>query len=403
MTKQKLTAARVASAKPDPKIKNNPTFYWDTRLGNFALAVGPKGRKTYCIQYRANHVSRRMTIGKADRLTVNEARKLARKLLSQVDHGADPLVEKRRKMDAEKNTFRAVTERYLTREAKRLRSITVRRQTIERLLYPSFGGWPITDIRRTNIVSLLDKIEDENGPTAADGALAALRRVLNWYATTSEDYRSPIVPGMARANNKERERKRFLTDHELLSVWKTADGYKVPWGPYIKFLLLTGCRRNEAARMSWAELSNGIWTIPASRHKSKQEALVPLSKAAARMLESLPRIEGTPWVFTAGGKGALSGFSRFKREFDSACGLSDWVVHDLRRTARSLLSRAGVAPDIAERCLTHTIGGVRGVYDRHRYEAEMLSAFEALAAQIERVVSPQPNVIAIGRSTNADR
>ena len=74
----------------------------------------------------------------------------------------------------------------------------------------------------------------------------------------------------------------------------------------------------------------------------------------------------------------------------------------MRRTARSLLSRAGVAPDIAERCLTHTIGGVRGVYDRHRYEAEMLSAFEALAAQIERVVSPQPNVIAIGKSTNAD-
>ena len=64
--------------------------------------------------------------------------------------------------------------------------------------------------------------------------------------------------------------------------------------------------------MSWAELSNGIWTIPASRHKSKQEALVPLSKAAARMLQSLPRIEGTPWVFTAGGKGALSGFSRIQ-------------------------------------------------------------------------------------------
>src|SRR5262249_9820596 len=100
--KQKLTTARVARAKPDPKIKNNPTFYWDTELGNFALAVAPKGRKTYCIQYRANHVSRRMTIGKADRLTVDEARKLARKLLSQVDHGGDPVVEKRRKIDAEK-------------------------------------------------------------------------------------------------------------------------------------------------------------------------------------------------------------------------------------------------------------------------------------------------------------
>ena len=277
MTKQKLTADRVAKAKPDPEIKNNPTFFWDTELGNFALSVSPKGRKVYCIQYRANHVSRRMTIGKADRLSVEEARKLARKYLSQVDQGSDPLVEKRRKIDAEKNTFRAVAERYLTREAKRLRSIKVRRQTIERHLYPTFGGWPITDIRRTNIASLLDGVEDEHGPTAADGALAALRRVLNWYAATAEDYRSPIVPGMARANNKERERKRILTDDELRNVWKTANGYQMPWGAYIKFLLLTGCRRNEAARMSWEEVSNGTWTIPAVRHKSKQEAIVPLS------------------------------------------------------------------------------------------------------------------------------
>lgn len=395
MTKQKLTADRVAKAKPDPEIKNNPTFFWDTELGNFALSVSPKGRKVYCIQYRANHVSRRMTIGKADRLSVEEARKLARKYLSQVDQGSDPLVEKRRKIDAEKNTFRAVAERYLTREAKRLRSIKVRRQTIERHLYPTFGGWPITDIRRTNIASLLDGVEDEHGPTAADGALAALRRVLNWYAATAEDYRSPIVPGMARANNKERERKRILTDDELQNVWKTADGYKMPWGAYIKFLLLTGCRRNEAARMSWQEVSNGTWTIPAGRHKSKQEAIVPLSKAAAKTLEGLPQFEKCSWVFTASGRAPIGGFSDAKQKLDEACGVSDWVWHDLRRTARSLLSRAGVSPDIAERCLTHTIGGVRGVYDRHRYEEEMRLAFEKLATQIDTIVRQEPNVVAL--------
>jgi integrase len=397
VTKQKLTVERVKNAKPDPAIQNNPTFYWDTELGNFALAVAPSKRKTYVIQYRANHASRRMTIGKADRLTVDEARKLARKLLSQVDQGGDPLIEKRRKIDAEKNTFRNVAERYLTRETKRLRSIAVRRQTIERHLYPTFGSWPITDIRRTAIVGLLDKIEDEHGPTAADGALAALRRVLNWYATTSEDYRSPIVPGMARANNKERERKRILTDDELRAVWKAAGDYRAPWGAYVKFLLLTGCRRNEAARMSWDELSNGTWTIPASRHKSKQEAIVPLSKGAARALEGLPRFEKCSWVFTASGRAPIGGFSDAKEKLDEACGVRDWVWHDLRRTARSLLSRAGVAPDIAERCLTHTIGGVRGVYDRHRYEEEMRLAFEKLAALIDTIVRQEPNVVPMGR------
>ena len=73
--------------------------------------------------------------------------------------------------------------------------------------------------------------------------------------------------------------------------------------------------------------------------------------------------------------------------------LERWTIHDLRRTARTLMSRAGVNADIAERCLGHVIAGVRGIYDRHRFEEEKRSAFEALAAQIERIVNPQPNVV----------
>ena len=79
--------------------------------------------------------------------------------------------------------------------------------------------------------------------------------------------------------------------------------------------------------------------------------------------------------------------------FDIACGVKDWRLHDLRRTARSLMSRAGVNPDVAERCLGHVIRGVRGTYDRHRYIEEMRVAFEKLSALIETIVRPQPNVL----------
>ena len=395
MPKRKLTEAIVARAKPDPQNQSNATFFWDAALGNFALAVAPSGRKTYVIQYRSHHVSRRMTIGKADRLTLDDARKRARKLLSQVDHGQDPVLERQRQLDAEHNTLRAVAERYLDRAGKSLRSVAHRRSTIERLIYPTFGSWPVIDIRRSNIVALLDKIEDENGPTAADAALAALRRALNWYATVSEDYRSPIVPGMARANGKERARKRILSDDELRAVWTTAENFRAPWGQYIRFLLLTGCRRNEAAHMTWQEVTNGVWTIPAARHKSKQDAVVPLSKTARQVLESLPQVEGKPWPFYAGGRAAPRNFTDMKGKLDAASGVTGWTLHDLRRSARSLLSRAGVSPDIAERCVTHTIGGIRGVYDRHRYEQEMLFAFEQLATVIEQIVRPQQNVVVL--------
>jgi integrase len=76
--------------------------------------------------------------------------------------------------------------------------------------------------------------------------------------------------------------------------------------------------------------------------------------------------------------------------FDAACGVKDWRIHDLRRTARSLLSRAGVNTDIAERCLGHVLPGVRGVYDRHHYLDEMQAAFEALATQINAVLKRGP-------------
>ena len=70
-----------------------------------------------------------------------------------------------------------------------------------------------------------------------------------------------------------------------------------------------------------------------------------------------------------------------------------WTNHDLRRTARSLMSRAGVLPNHAERALGHVIGGVQGIYDRYEYAAEKRQAFEALAAQVDRILNPQDNVI----------
>jgi integrase len=78
--------------------------------------------------------------------------------------------------------------------------------------------------------------------------------------------------------------------------------------------------------------------------------------------------------------------------------LDNWTIHDLRRTARSLMTQAGVPPDHAERALGHTIGGVRGVYDRHGYREEKRQAFEALTRHVERVVKPRPNVVPTRRA-----
>jgi integrase len=321
------------------------------------------------------------------------ARKHARALLGEVAKDRDPLQERRNRISLAEDTFKSIAEAYFAREGKKLRAVAVRQRVLERLVYPRIGAQPISAIRRSDIVRLLDRIEDENGPVQADRTLAYVGRIMNWHASRSDEFRSPIVRGMARTSAKERARARILTDNELRAVWKAADATPGPFGAFVQFLLLTGARRAEAAEMTWSELSGADWTLPAARNKVKVDLIRPLSAAAQKVLAKLPRVGGHGYVFTTGGDRPIGGFAKFKRRLDEACGVTGWTLHDLRRTARSLMSRAGVSSDHAERCLGHVMPGVRGTYDRHAYHEEKRHAFEALAAQIERIVNPQENIV----------
>jgi integrase len=283
------------------------------------------------------------------------------------------------------DTLKAICEEWLGRDGSKLRSKDWYEKLLMRLVYPVLGARPITDIRRSEIVRMLDRIEDENGPVMADMTLATVRKIMNWHASRSDEFRSPIVRGMNRTKSAERARKRILSDEEIRKVWNAQGAL----GPMARFLLLTAARRTEAAEMTWAEIEGTEWTLPAERNKTKLDLVRPLSAAAMAILAEQQKATG-PFVFR---KGSLSDL---KRTFDKACGVSGWTIHDLRRTARSLMSRAGVQSDHAERCLGHVIGGVRGVYDRHEYRDEKARAFEMLASQIERIINPPgANVVAM--------
>ena len=142
-----------------------------------------------------------------------------------------------------------------------------------------------------------------------------------------------------------------------------------------------------------SEVVNGVWTIPAMRMKAGVEHVVPLSAAALDVLASLPSNGGL--IFTVDGLTPIGGFGYFKRQFDRTVPLPNWTLHDLRRTARSLMSRANVPERHAEACLGHVVPGVAGIYDRHKYLDEMRRAYELLASQIETIVNPPTgNVVA---------
>ena len=275
-----------------------------------------------------------------------------------------------------------------------MRTLDQRVSILKRLIYPALGDRPIGSIKRSEIVAMLDKIEDHNGPRAADVALGVLRRILHWHEQRTDEFRSPVIRGMGnRQDNVEHRRERILDDAELRAVWDATED-NTTFSALVRFLLLTSARRNEAAAMKRDEVdADGVWTLPASRSKSKTEIARPLSKAALAILAEQPRIDGCDYVFTSTGIGPFKSCPDGKLKLDAKSGVTGWRLHDLRRTARSLLSRAGINADVAERCLGHALPGIRATYDRHQYIDEMRYAFEALAAEIDRIVHPPEGAV----------
>jgi integrase len=182
---------------------------------------------------------------------------------------------------------------------------------------PEFQDKPIGEIRRSNIASLLDAIVEENGEVMADLTLAIVRRVFTWHAARDDHFVSPLTKGMAPS---ERARSRILTDDELRAVWKAASQPNDLFGAYMRFLLLTAARRDEASEMSRIEIKAGVWTIPAARYKTGADTDLPLSAAAIEVLESLPRIGSDKFVFTRDGERPFQGHSSAKAKLDKACG-----------------------------------------------------------------------------------
>jgi integrase len=355
----------------------------DTEVRGFSARRWPSGAVSFDLRYRTvSGERRRLSLGLHGSITADEARKLAKKRAGEVADDRDPVAERKTIAATAGNTVNVLLDNYIKRYLNTKRSAAVQISAFNRLVRPRIGERSIYSLTRGDIAQLFDWIEDNSGPVAADCTLAYLRKAFHWQQTRDQDFVSPIIRGMARTSAKERARSRTLTDDELRAIWKATQEPN-SYHAFIRFLLLTAARRDEAGFLTWDEIKGGDWTLPAARNKVKVDLVRPLSKAVRDMLAALPH--DSIYVF-AGRKGPLGAHTFRKTRLDKASGVTGWWLHDLRRTARSLMSRAGVPTDHAERCLGHVIGGVRGTYDRHLYRTEMAAAYERLARQVKAIV-----------------
>jgi len=160
----------------------------------------------------------------------------------------------------------------------------------------------------------------------------------------------------------------------------------------VKLLLLTAQRRDKVASMQWDDVSvDGTWSVKngVKREKGTGGELV-LPPMALDIIRSRPRLVSNPYIFPGPGTLHFKSYDRQKRKLDKATGpLPHWQLHDLRRTARSLMSRIGIKREVAENLLGHVQPGIIGVYDQHKYVEEKAQALRMLAGLIANILAPQ--------------
>lgn len=368
---------------------------FDAAAKGFHVTVTADGTKSYGVMARdpaGKQVWR--TICRVGEKSLAEARQLAGEGRERITKG---LVQEKADLfpkDTPPETFGTLVENFLKREVRDKRRSAAE---VERLfnvcILPKWKNKALSEIRRADVSALLDTIEDERGATTADRCLAAVRRFFNWAVARDDKLLSPVVKGMARTKPAERARSRILSDDEIRLLW----GVPGQFADFARLALLTGQRREKLATMRWQDIDDeGVWEIPTAPREKVNPRWLALPDAALEIIRRQPVIKKCPWVFRGRTGGPLAGFNSVKRSIDAAMKKANdgkdmpaWVFHDLRRTASSLMARAGVRPDHKERTLGHKIKGVEGVYDRHTYADEKKAALKALAGLVETILAPQ--------------
>jgi integrase len=369
--------------------------YWDANFPGFGVKVTPKGRKVFVVLYRtggAGSKLRKYTIGPYGRVTLHRARIAAEKVFAAKLEGRDPAAEKREaKRRVVADRVEDLLESFIAQRLSQNRSGGEIARLLRREVGKIWIGRSIHEISKRDVVEVISAIEQRGTPVAANKTLKSIKTFLRWCVGRAVLDQSPAegVP----LPTKEVTRERVLNDQELAQVILAARVMDGPYGGIVELLALTGQRREEVARMTWNELdlAQRIWTLPKSRTKNAKEHVVHLSEQSMAVLKRADKKE--PFVFSMLETKSFQDFSRGKRSLDQLSGVTEWRLHDLRRTCVSGMARLGIAPHVADKILNHqagTISGVAAVYQRHEFLSERREALDRWGAHIAAILSEKP-------------
>jgi len=400
----KFTQASVDRFKLEAGKSEHIEF--DESMPGFGLRIraGDKAQhRTFIAQYKIGEKHRRITLGDVRKVTLENARKEARRIFGSVANGHDPANEKAERRSAASHTLDATIARYLEAKATELKPRSL--EEVERHLkkdWQPLHNLAIASIGRANVAATLSAIAKRSNVTA-NRSRAALSAMFRWAIGEGLCENNPVTGTNRQDENGHRERS--LTDSEVAKVWLAAP--ENDYGNIVRLLMLTGCRREEIGSLTWSEIDLAARTITIAKERTKNgiEHSVPLPDAALSILQGIMRRGDRDYVFGIARDGGFSGWSKSKIALDQAVALKeDWRLHDLRRTVRTGLGKLGVQPHVAEAVLNHLPPKLIRTYDRNPYAAEKRDALDKWATHLKTVIAQATgtNVTVLRKGGSAD-
>jgi integrase len=379
--------------------------YFDKALSGFFVRISQDGKKSFGVMYRRGARLRRMKLGSYPLLSLGKARKEAAKILRNAELGLDPAAEKQEDRHAE--TFEELAREYLERHAKpKKKSWVEDDRIINKELVPEFGKKPAKEITRRDVRALLER-KGTTAPIMANRIRALLRKIFNWAITSEIVESNPVY--LVPAPGKEHQRDRVLSMDEIKAIWNAIEAdqkkanasrrkVKTLSAGIMKLRLLTAQRGAEVMSMEWDELDTetGWWTIPGEKTKNGLSHRVPLTAPALTILKEMKAAVGndaySKFVFRSPkGDTHISNPQKALERIQEATGI-DFVGHDFRRTAASLMTGMGIPRLTVKKILNHVEREITAVYDRHSYDMEKREALESWAKRLMTIVSDSREV-----------
>jgi integrase len=379
-----ISKRTVDSAQPS----NRDVLLWDDELPGFGLKITPRGRKVYLVQYRLGGRkgrTRRVTIGVHGRITPDQARQEAKRLLGLVATGVDPAEQ--RQQDKGQPTVETLLELFLSQHvATKLKDNTAASyRRLCRLHLPHrMRTMRAVDVDRRQVTRLHHDMGSK--PYAANALLAVLSKFFNWCE--KHGYRPDgSNPCRHVEKYKEQKRERFLSEEEMARLGEAltnAEENKTasPWTiAAIRLLVLTGARLSEILTLKWSyvDLSRGTIRLPDSKTGAKT---IYLNAAAVEVLSNVPRLENNLYVICGEKPGAhLVNLQKPWRRIRKAAGLDDLRIHDLRHSFASVAAAGGMSLPMIGALLGHSQPATTARY-AHLASDPLRAASESIGGRI---------------------